>query len=187
METKEIARIAGLEISEIESKINPAQIEMFMQDIMDAKKIYVCGAGRSLLMLRCFAMRLMHIGFDAYVVGDTTTPAFEEGDLLIVGSASGETSNLISIAQRAKGYGGKIAVCSIFDDSTLGKLADSFIRIPAYTDKKPENEDNKKNILPGGSMFEISMEVLFDSMIIPLGERKSIATNKYFSRHANLE
>ena len=50
-----------------------------------------------------------------------------------------------------------------------------------------ENDDNKKNILPGGSMFEISMLVLFDTMIMPLAEEKSVATNTYFARHANLE
>ena len=36
-------------------------------------------------------------------------------------------------------------------------------------------------------MFEISMLVLLDSMIIPLGKYQNVATNKYFDRHANLE
>lgn len=143
MNVKNTAITAGLEISDIESRIVDEQITNFINEIRNANKIYVCGAGRSLLMLRCLAMRLMHIGYDAYVVGDTTTPAFEKGDLLIVGSASGETSNLISIAQRAKNYGGRIALCSIFPSSTLGKLADTFIRIPAYTDKLAESEENR--------------------------------------------
>ena len=108
MEVTKTAAIAGMEISEIESRIDEKQLKQLMEKIRRAKKIYVCGAGRSLLMLRCFAMRLMHVGYDAYVVGDTTTPAFEEGDLLIVGTASGETTNLISIADRAKSYGGTI-------------------------------------------------------------------------------
>lgn len=187
MDVKEIAAIAGREVSEIESKVKEEQVQNLIKAIHNANKIYVCGAGRSLLMLRCFAMRLMHVGFDAYVVGDTTTPAFEEGDLLIVGTASGETSNLISIAKRAKGYGGTIATCSIFAESSLGKLADVFVKIPAYTDKLPVSAENQPNILPGGSMFEISMLVLYDSMILPLAEEKSVATNKSFARHANLE
>lgn len=183
----EIARRAGIELSEIEEKVDEKEVYELMELIESANKIFVCGAGRSLLMLRCFAMRLMHIGFEVYVVGDTITPAFEAGDLLIVGSASGETTNVISIAKRAKEYGGKVAVLSIFKDSTLGKIADHCVRIPAYTDKLPESEENKKSILPGGSIFEISMLVLLDSMIIPLGEKKNIATDKYFKRHANLE
>lgn len=183
----EIAQKAGMEISEIESKIDEENIDRTVTAIKNAKRIFVCGAGRSLLMLRCFAMRLMHIGFEAYVVGDTTTPAFEEGDLLIVGSASGETKNLISIAERAKGYGGSICAVSIFSNSSLGKIADVMIRIPAYTGKMPESEENKRNILPGGSMFEISMLVLFDSMILPLGEAQKVNTNLKFEKHANLE
>ncbi len=187
MKVTKIAETAGLEISEIESKIDFLQVKNLMETIGHANKIYVCGAGRSLLMLRCFAMRLMHIGYHSYVVGDTTTPGFEEGDLLIVGSASGETTNLVSIAERAKKFKGTIAVMSIFSESVLGQLADVFVRIPAYTDKLPESEENKKNILPGGSMFEISMLVLTDSMIISLAEQTNTPTDKHFERHANLE
>ncbi len=187
MNVNDIAKTAGIELSDIVARTDEKQIESLMECIQNAKKIYVCGAGRSLLMLRCFAMRLMHIGYDAYVVGDTTTPAFEADDLLIVGSGSGETKNLISIAKRAKEYGGKVALVSIFPDSTLGSIADCTIKIPAYTDKLPESDDNKKNVLPGGSMFEISMIVLSDSMIIPLAEKKQTATDKAFDRHANLE
>lgn len=183
----EIASKAGLELSEIEGKISEEHIQEMMTLIEKANRVFICGAGRSLLMLRCFAMRLMHIGYDAFVVGDTTTPAFEAGDMLIVGSASGETTNLVSITKRAKDLGGVIAVVSIFEYSTLAKLADHCIRIPAYTDKLPESENNKKNVLPGGSMFEIGMLLMFDSMIIPLAKTKEVATNKAFARHANLE
>ena len=185
--TKEIATIAGKEISDIENKISDKDIELLMKKIKGAKKIFVAGAGRSLLMLRAFAMRLMHLGFDSYVVGDTITPAYSKDDLLIIGSASGETGNLISISKKAQEIGGQIFVLTIFPESTLGKMANVFLRIPAYTDKLPESAENKKNILPGGSMFEISMLVLLDSMIIPLGEYQNVATNKYFDRHANLE
>ena len=65
MEVTKTAAIAGMEISEIESRIDEKQLKQLMEKIRRAKKIYVCGAGRSLLMLRCFAMRLMHVGYDA--------------------------------------------------------------------------------------------------------------------------
>lgn len=187
VQNNKIAVTAGKEIAEIEEKISVDSIQTLMTQIEQANNIFVTGAGRSLLMLRAFAMRLMHLGFNSYVVGDTITPAFSKSDLLIVGSASGETSNLVTISKEAKEIGGKIFLLSIFPESTLGMLANNVLRIPAYTDKLPESDENKKNILPGGSMFEISMLVLLDSLIIPLGEDKNIATNKYFDRHANLE
>jgi 6-phospho-3-hexuloisomerase len=183
----EIAIQAGQELAEIESRISPNVSMQLLSEVEAANKVFVAGGGRSLLMLRAFAMRLMHFGFKSHVVGDTTTPAFEAGDLLVIGSASGETGHLIEIAKKAKKIGGKIFVISVFPESTLGKMADTILRIPAYTDKIPESEENKKNILPGGSMFESSMLILLDSMIIPLGTDQNIDTDKYFNRHANLE
>jgi len=37
------------------------------------------GVGRSGLIGRAFAMRLMHLGFEVYVLGETITPAVEKG------------------------------------------------------------------------------------------------------------
>ena len=149
----ETAGRAARELADTLTKVDEKQVEELMDAICGAKKIYVAGAGRSLLMLRCFAMRLMHLGFTSYVTGDTTTPAFEKGDLLICGSGSGETQGLINAARKAKQLGGKIAALTIRKDSTLGKMADVLVEIPAYTDKVA-CEVAEKQILPGGSMFE---------------------------------
>ena len=184
---KEIAKIASEELFDIFNNLDEEKIQALVELIISSKKIFVCGAGRSLLMLRAFAMRLMHIGIDSYVVGATITPAYGKDDLIIFGSASGETGGLVRIANTAKKIGGKIACLSIFDDSSLAKLSDVTIDISAYTDKIPESDKNKANILPGGSMFEIAMLILLDSMIIKLGEYTHVKTNKYFDRHANLE
>jgi Predicted sugar phosphate isomerase involved in capsule formation len=42
------------------------------------------GAGRSGLVAKAFAMRLMHLGMISYVVGETITPALQTGDLIVV-------------------------------------------------------------------------------------------------------
>ncbi len=184
---KSIAVVASRELTEIFDNLNEDQIEKRVDKILSAKRVFVCGAGRSMLMLRAFAMRLMHIGIDAYVVGDTITPAYGKDDLIIFGSASGETGGLVRIANTAKKIGGNIACISIFEDSSLAKLSEVTVAIKSYTDKLPESDKNKPNILPGGSMFEIAMLILLDSMIIKLGEHTHVDTNKYFDRHANLE
>ncbi len=41
-------------------------------------------------MAKAFAMRMMHIGLNAYIVGETLT-LLQEGGLVIIGSGSGET------------------------------------------------------------------------------------------------
>lgn len=186
MDVNKTGALAAGELAKTLECIDENQIQALMDAICCAKKVFVYGAGRSMLMLRGVAMRLMHLGLDSYVVGDTTTPAFEEDDLLILGSGSGETGSLIHVAGKAKNIGGKIAVMTIKADSTLGKMADYLIEIPAFTDKV-KYKDMEKPVLPGGSLFEQSILVLGDSMVIPLGERSQVATDRAFSRHANLE
>ncbi len=61
-------------------------------------RVFVAGAGRSGLVLRMAAMRLMHLGMTVHVAGDTTTPAISSGDLLLVASGSGTTSGVVKSA-----------------------------------------------------------------------------------------
>lgn len=186
MNITETAATAGIELSNTLKAVKEEQVLALLQAICDAHKVYVCGAGRSLLMLRGLAMRLMHVGLESYVVGDTTTPAFENGDLLILGSGSGETSGLINIAEKARRLGGKIAVITVNPESTLGGMADILVQIPAYTDKVA-CENVQRPILPGGSMFEQCMLVLGDSIVLPLAKMRGVPTDRPFERHANLE
>lgn len=186
MKITETAAAAAIQLSNTLKNIDEVQVDALKDAICRAKKVYVAGAGRSLLMLRCFAMRLMHLGFESYVVGDTTTPAFEPDDLLIICSGSGETGSLINIALKAKKIGGRIAVITIEKASTLGKIGDLLVEIKAYTDKVAY-ANMERPILPGGSMFEQSMLILGDAIVLPLAERVGISLDSMFARHANLE
>ena len=186
MEVKTTAAKAAKELSAALESIEEESINKLIEAVISAKKIYVAGAGRSLLMLRALAMRLMHLGFCAYVTGDTTTPAFEEGDLMIIASGSGETSGLVYIADKVRNYKGTLAVLTIRGESTLGKMADICVVIPAFTDKV-DDPASKRPILPGASMFEESVLLLGDTLVLPLAEKMNIPTDRLFKRHANLE
>ncbi|MFC3883724.1 6-phospho-3-hexuloisomerase, partial [Bacillus songklensis] len=106
------------------------EAEKLVNGILESKKVFVAGAGRSGFMAKSFAMRMMHMGIDSYVIGETVTPNFEKEDILIIGSGSGETKSLVSMAEKAKSIGGKIAAVTIFPDSTIGQLADVTIKLP---------------------------------------------------------
>lgn len=187
METKEVAYRAALELADTLKKIDQQQVNQLVNEIKQAKRIFVSGAGRSLLMLKSLAMRLMHLGYEVYIVGEVTTPAFLSEDLLILASASGETTSLVNTASKAKKIGGKILSLTIFPESTLANLSTGIIRIPAYTDKLPESDENQKGILPGGSMFEEAVLLLADSMIVELALEQKVPTDRAFEKHANLE
>lgn len=81
-------------VKELNSSVNQIadeEAEALVNGILQSKKVFVAGAGRSGFMAKSFAMRMMHMGIDAYVVGETVTPNYEKEDILIIGSGSGET------------------------------------------------------------------------------------------------
>lgn len=121
------------EISNVTNMVTDEQLTLFIKKINEAKRIIVCGTGRSGLMLKSFAMRLMQIGYISYVVGETITPAIKEGDLLIVASASGETNSVCQAVKSAQKENVKVITITANEQSTLYKLQQALITIKVST------------------------------------------------------
>jgi 6-phospho-3-hexuloisomerase len=168
------------------AQIDPEGGEKLTDLLLSAKKIFTAGAGRSGFMVKAFAMRLMHMGFESHVVGETVTPNIEAQDVLIIGSGSGETESLVSMAMRAKKIGAQLAVVSISPESTMGKLADVVIKIPAPS-PKVKNATGFTSIQPMGSLFEQCLLLALDGVILRLMEKQGKDSDTMFCRHANLE
>ena len=190
-----IGQIAD-EVARALSQVSGEAAERLCDAILEAPRVFVAGAGRSGLMARAFAMRLMHLGLEVAVAGETVTPSIDAGDLLVVCSGSGETASLVSMAQTAKRIGSRIALVSIFPDSSIGRVADLVARIPAPTPKAavPQsaagdvNEDSSAtSIQPMGSLFEQCLLLLLDGIVLRLMEKLSCDASSMFARHANLE
>ncbi|MFC3883726.1 6-phospho-3-hexuloisomerase, partial [Bacillus songklensis] len=81
--------------------------------------------------------------------------------------------------------GGKIAAVTIFPDSTIGQLADVTIKLPGSP--KDQSEGDYKTIQPMGSLFEQTLLLFYDAVILRFMEKKGLDTNKMYGRHANLE
>ena len=186
MKTTEYAVEVVKELDRTLAKISSDEAERLVEKITTSKKILVAGAGRSGLAMKAFAMRLAHMGFEAYVVGETVTPNFEEADLLLIGSGSGETGSLVSMAGKAKKIGGSIALITILPESSIGKLADLSIKIPAPT-PKANGAEAWISIQPMGSLFEQSLLIFLDIIILKLMEQMANDSANMFKRHANLE
>jgi 6-phospho-3-hexuloisomerase len=69
MDIREYGKKIAEELSSTLSRLDWDETEALAAAVIKAKKTYVAGAGRSLLMIRALAMRLMQTGFTAYVVG----------------------------------------------------------------------------------------------------------------------
>jgi len=91
-------------IRSIANSLSEDEIESFLKEILKADRIFIMGAGRSGLVAKAFAMRLMHLGLHSYVVGETITPALKPGDLLVVFSGSGKTKNYCRYRRNSEGY-----------------------------------------------------------------------------------
>ena len=167
-------------------KVDGAGVTKLIEAIESAKRVFVVGAGRSGLMVRTFAMRLMQMGLESYVAGETTTPPIGPGDLLIVGSASGETGGPVSVVRVAKSPRVRIAAITVFADSTLGELADLVVTIPAPTPKAKRAQPASSK-QPMGSLFEQSLLAVLDAVILMLMEKRRLTSEEMFKRHTVLE
>ena len=67
-------------IKEMGESLSDQQVSSFINEILGADRIYVMGAGRSGLVAKAFAMRLMHLGLKSYVIGETITPAMRSSE-----------------------------------------------------------------------------------------------------------
>ncbi|WP_141432153.1 6-phospho-3-hexuloisomerase [Bacillus sp. 03113] len=173
------------ELSRTADLLANEEAEKLVDKILQSKKIFVAGAGRSGFMVKSFAMRMMHMGLDAYVVGETVTPNLQSDDLLIIGSGSGETKSLVSMAEKAKSLGAGVALVTIFPESKIGQLADVAIKLPAKA--KAEKDSEYHTIQPMGSLFEQSLLLFLDAVILRFMEKKGLDSDTMFTRHANLE
>ncbi len=149
-----------------------------------APRVFVLGAGRSGLALRMTAMRLMHLGFDVYVVGEVTTPAITADDLLLTASGSGTTPAVIRAAQTAVDVGAKVAAITTAADSPLAHLASASIVVPAAA-KLDRSESASTQY--SGSLFEQVVVLLGDALFDALWQRSGSTADELWPRHANLE
>jgi 6-phospho-3-hexuloisomerase len=168
------------------SQVSETDTKSLVRTILSSKRIFIAGAGRSGFMVKSFAMRLMHLGFDSYVVGETVTPNIQSGDCLLIGSGSGETGSLAFMAQKAKKIGAAVCLVTIFPESSIGRLSDVCVKIPAPT-PKVEAQTQYRSIQPMGSLFEQSLLLFLDTVIVMLMEKRNMNSDEMFTRHANLE
>lgn len=176
------------EISRCAAGVSQEKLEALVQALHEAGRegdcrIFCDGAGRSRLQVQGFAMRLAQMGFTVHVVGEATAPALHKGDLLFVCTGSGETKVLAEHASRAKKAGAELAVVTANENSTLGRLSDYCIHLPASV----KSRSSEYSIQPMGSLFEQCSGILFDTVVLMLMERMGISGEDMFANHSNLE
>jgi 6-phospho-3-hexuloisomerase len=162
--------------------IDIEETEDLVKKISGARRIFLYGEGRSGLMGKAFAMRLMHCGYNVYVIGETVTPSIEKGDLLIGISASGTSTSLATHFTKAKETDAYTFLMTA--SAQHGLWTDGTLVIPAAT--KHRREEEPATIQPLGSQFDQSAHLLMDAIILALLEGKN-RHHDLLKRHANME
>ncbi len=174
------------QIRNLKENLNFEEIEKAIEAIQNARSIFVMGAGRSGFVAKAFAMRLMHCGYNVYVVGETVTPRIGKNDLLIAISGSGETTSVVNISKKAKELiGSKLMAITSNKDSTLAKIADIILYIKAKI--KTEKDEELSKIAPLGTMFELTVMIFLDALIAELMSLRNLTEKDLENRHAVLE
>ena len=189
-------QLMASKIRAIANTISDDDVENFLNELLKAKRIYVIGAGRSGLVAKSFAMRLMHLGLCAYVVGETITPALNKGDVIVVFSGSGRTKTVADIAETAKELGARIALITSNPDSRIGKIADSIVIIEHHRDAVEDDAvefeirqmmGDHKSFAPLGTLFETVSMIFGDAVISRLMEITKTDESALKGRHTNIE
>ena len=160
-------------------------VEDFIQRILGARAIFFCAQGRSGFILRCFCMRLMHLGQQVYFCGETITPAIEREDMLIVLSGSGETPSTLEAVKLAKereaftfGVLGNV-------ESRIASLVDRYIHLPGTTKLRCDSEP--PSLQMAGSLFEQAAFIFLEAIILTLHQERLAGVDTFSPRHAVIE
>ncbi|HIP58644.1 MAG TPA: 6-phospho-3-hexuloisomerase [Archaeoglobus profundus] len=175
-------------IKTIKNELDLDKVKELINAIEEAERIFVIGAGRSGIIAKAFAMRLMHLGYNVYVVGETVTPRIKENDLLIAISGSGETTSVVSISKKAKEMiGSRLATITQNKNSTLAKISDIVVLLKGKTKIEINNNDEISRLAPLGTLFELTALIFLDGLVAELMNLRNLTERDLESRHAILE
>jgi 6-phospho-3-hexuloisomerase len=181
----DLAKSALHDAARVVERLDEKSFEDFAQAIAGARTIALHGLGREGLQMKGLAMRLFHLGLDAHVVGEMTTPRVGAGDLLVCSAGPGDFASIAALAKIAKDAGAKTAIVTAQPASNLAKNADHVLHIPAQT--MADDQGPSTSVLPMGSLFELSQMLVFELLVLRLREIKGETAASMRARHTNLE
>ncbi len=115
--------------------MNRDALEYIANEIQKARFVYIYGIGSSGLSADEFMLRLMRMGFQGQSITDShqmiiNSSIVSPEDLVIVFSASGETSEVVNAATIARKNGCSVLCVTSFSDSSLAQNSDYSFTVP---------------------------------------------------------
>lgn len=169
------------EVKSVLEKIDRDEVTRTVEAIKKENRIFVDGEGRSGFVGKCFAMRMMHLGFEVYVLGESTTPGFKDDkDVFVAISGSGTTGSVLLNAKKAEKVEATIITITNQQESPLGQISDQLIVLQATVRGELEQ---RKSIQLLGSLFDQSVHLLLDDICLIISERDQISNSEATKQH----
>jgi len=185
MNLKDTAAAAVADVGAVLTDAVPEQAEAMAAPILNANRIALYGVGREGLMMKSLAMRLFHLGLDAHVVGDMTTPQLGAGDLLIVSAGPGQFSTVNALIGVAQNAGAQTMCVTATPDGSAPQLVDHIVYLNAQT--MANDQAGATSVLPMGSLYEAAQFLFFEMVILHLRDRLGLSAEAMRANHTNLE
>ena len=166
------------EVSEALTRLDPLAVDQFVDAIIAAPRIFVYGVGRSGLVGKAFAVRLVQMGKDVHFVGDTTTPIVEQSNLVIIISNTGETMSAVQTANIVGRIGAKVVAITSAPHSKLASAATIVLEV------SPRRDEQKRKLAPLGTLFEDAVFLMLDSLVPMIMGRMGQTEASLRRRHA---
>ncbi len=178
------ARLDGVRM--LLEEMDEAAAQELIEMILEARRVFLTGKGRSGYVAASFAMRLMQMGFEVHVPGEATCPRIGRGDLMIAVSCSGTTVTTVEFARISGESGATVVAVSARPRSPLTELAHHTILVPVT------GKDVKKRYRyvlgpHNNTLFEEALFLYFDAMVHSLLAREGIPEKRLSQRHTNLQ
>lgn len=163
-----------------------AQIPDLSKRLAGAGRIICHGVGREGLMMKALAMRLFHLGMDAHVVGDMTTPPAGPGDVLFVSAGPGSFSTIAALAGVAQAANAQVICVTAEPEGAVPQMANAVVHIPAQT-MAADQGAAATSVLPMGSLYEALMFLFFELLVLDLRDHLGVAPDAMRANHTNME
>ena len=157
-------------------------IDAFVRALQPARRVFLYGRGRSGFVARAFAVRLMHLGYQTYVIGETITAPVKRDDVVVLVSGSGSTYPVVMTAELGRRQGATVVAITAQPESEIARLA--HVVVPLVP---PAGNGERARLAPLGTLFETSAWLFFDAVVALLMARLGETEASMRKRHATLE
>jgi len=171
----------------IESQLG--KVDELFELLENRNSVHLYGKGRSGSIAVSLALRLSHFGYKTYFLGDVIKEPFTKDDLIILFSGSGDTSEVVEIARKARSIGSNVVAFTSFRDSSLTKYSDLLFLLPGGLEKGKgwsyieAQLSNRTFSFYGGGEFEFNAYIFQEALINSIGRFKNISDSEVVKRH----